>query len=211
MSQPHEDSGVLLVRHACVAERYQGICYGRSDVELGTDGERQSCELAEVLATRTCVRVVHSGMQRTRFLAERLAQRFSAVPVCCEELQERDFGTWELQSWNAIYARHGDELLRMMTDPETYRPGGGETTFELRDRVVRWFESLPQEGVTIAVTHGGPVAALLGTQRRLSVREWPGLIPRCGESVHIPTAHNGAFPDICRLAGSTAQGSTEGR
>ncbi|MBC7816309.1 MAG: histidine phosphatase family protein [Planctomycetaceae bacterium] len=176
---------VILVRHAPVAERYHGVCYGRSDVELGDAGERQSDDLVEELVIWKRARIIHSGLQRTRFLAERLAERLDCLAACCPALQERDFGMWELQPWDVIHARHGDEILRMISEPDTYRPGGGETTFEMRDRVQQWFESLPNHGLTIVVTHGGPIAALLGTQRRLPVSDWVGLIPHCGQSVRI--------------------------
>ena len=42
--------GLILVRHAPVADRYRGLCYGQSDVELGPIGEGRSRELVESLA-----------------------------------------------------------------------------------------------------------------------------------------------------------------
>jgi broad specificity phosphatase PhoE len=76
-------------------------------------------------------------------------------------------------------------MLKVVSEPGAYRPGGGETTFELRDRVLEWFRQLPREGLTIAVTHGGPIAALSGTLRQLPVAVWVDLIPPCGERVQI--------------------------
>lgn len=181
---------LILVRHAAVDERYLGICYGRSDVALGHSGEQQSCQLADKMmqdmSQGRCDRIMHSGLQRTRFLAECLGERLACPTVACAALQERDFGTWELQPWDTIHARDGADMLRMVSEPATFRPGGGETTFDMRDRVLRWFDSLPREGLTIVVTHGGPIAALLGTQQQLPVSQWPALIPRCGELVPIP-------------------------
>jgi broad specificity phosphatase PhoE len=185
MKLPATNGGLILVRHAAVAERYNGICYGRSDVPLGPIGEQQSDQLAGELAVFNDALVVHSGLQRARFLAERLAERLSCSALCCDALRERNFGAWELQSWDDIHAREGDQMLRMVSEPETYRPGGGETTAELQRRVVQWFDSLPASGLIIAVTHGGPIAALVGTQRRLPVADWAALIPRCGQYVTI--------------------------
>ncbi|MDB5339718.1 MAG: pspB [Planctomycetaceae bacterium] len=176
---------LIVVRHAPVDQKYQGVCYGRTDAVLGPEGEQLSYAVAEELAAWGNATIVHSGLQRTRFLAERLAAQLGCSATTCEALQERDFGTWELQPWNDIHAQHGDEMLRMVSEPETYRPGGGETTYEMRDRVVQWFESLPNADLTIAVTHGGPIAALLGSQRRLPVTDWMDLIPRCGQIVPI--------------------------
>jgi broad specificity phosphatase PhoE len=142
--------------------------------------------VAEELGAYAGATVVHSGLQRTRFLAERLADRLECLSVCCEALRERDFGTWELKPWTAIHARFGDEMLRMVSEPGTYRPGGGETTFELRDRVVAWRRSaVAQNTLVVAVTHGGPIAALLGTEKELPVSDWVKLIPGCGKWVRL--------------------------
>ena len=61
---------LILIRHAAVSERYHGRCYGRSDVELSLAGERHSEELSQFFATRPVSRILHSGLQRTRFLAD---------------------------------------------------------------------------------------------------------------------------------------------
>jgi broad specificity phosphatase PhoE len=178
-------AALIVVRHASVDPRYHGRCYGRSDVLLGPDGELASCAVVDELTKYGEALVVHSGLQRTRFLADRLAAKFHCSAIGCEALQERDFGTWEMQPWNEIQAQHGDEMLRMISEPDSYRPGGGETTFEMRDRVIRGFQSLPDANLTIVVTHGGPIAALLGSQRQCPVSDWVKLIPGCGQIVPI--------------------------
>lgn len=174
---------LILIRHAAVADRYLGRCYGVSDVELSLDGEEHSRELSELLAAGPVARVIHSGLQRTRFLAEKVAERLSCPLESCRAIQERDFGDWELELWDQLHQQFGNEMLRMISDPAAYRPGGGETTFEMRDRVLKWFDDLPKDGRTIAVTHGGPIAVLRGMQAGLPVAGWLDLIPACGEWV----------------------------
>ena len=63
----------------------------------------------------------------------------------------------------------------------------------MRDRVLGWLKDLPRDGVTVAVTHGGPIAALLGTLRDLPVSEWVDLIAPPGAWVEID------LPSIERL------------
>lgn len=181
---------LILVRHAAVADRYLGRCYGASDVELSPAGEARSRELSELLAARPIARVMHSGLQRTRYLAERLAERLERPAECCRAIQERDYGDWELEPWDVLHERFGDEMLRMVSAPDVFRPGGGETTSEMRDRALEWFDALPREGVTVAVTHGGPIAALRGAQQGLPVAAWLDLIPACGECVSM------CLPDV---------------
>lgn len=178
-------SGLILVRHGPVADHYHGVCYGRSDVELSPRGEDRSRELAETLATLPVDRIMHSGLGRTRFLAHLLSERLGMPAHRAEALRERDFGRWELRSWDEIHRESGDDILKMISHPGTFRPGGGETTFEMRNRVLDWFRGVPLDGLSVAVSHGGPIAALLGTLRDLPVTSWPELIPPYGECVEI--------------------------
>jgi broad specificity phosphatase PhoE len=179
------ETGLILVRHGAVAARYRGLCYGRSDVQLGPEGYEQHRRQVELFKAVPLKRIVHSGLERTRLLAEALGAACAVEAVPCSLLQERDYGAWELRRWDWIYAEHGEEMMRMISDPQRYRPGGGETTFELRDRVVRWFSALPDAGLTVAVTHGGPMAALWGTLHNLAVDAWPALIPPYGGTTFV--------------------------
>ena len=183
-SGPNHDSQgrrVLFVRHGEVAERYRHLCYGRSDVELSAAGIARSRELAEQLASEPITLVCHSGLARTRILAELLAPS----PEVCPLLRERDFGTWEMRTWDDLYAETGDAMTGSIHAPATWRPPGGETTFELRDRVLSWYQSLPEQGVIVAVSHGGPIAALRGTLLNAAVADWPQLIPPVGTWVEL--------------------------
>ncbi len=184
---------LILIRHAAISDRYRGRCYGRSDVELSSAGEQRSNEMSKLLATWPIARVVHSGLRRTQYLAELLADALGQKAECCETLQERDFGNWELEHWDILHQRFGDEMMRVVSDPEKYRPGGGETTFEMRDRVLEWFHGLHGDGMTVAVTHGGPIAALRGTRQGAAVVDWLNLIPACGElvSIDLPDTNRG--------------------
>ncbi|WP_164102476.1 histidine phosphatase family protein [Candidatus Laterigemmans baculatus] len=182
--------GMLLVRHPQVDSGVQGLCYGRSDVPLSLEGVGQSQLLADRLARLPVRRIFHSGLQRTRVLAQRLGELTGIEPRPSEALVERDFGDWELQSWEEIYRREGEGMLRMISEPETYRPGGGETTWELADRVWNGLQGKRAGcrqggGLTVAVTHGGPIAAYRGRLGGLPVADWPSLIPACGTPVWI--------------------------
>ncbi len=173
-------SRLILIRHGEVDHRYRGVCYGQSDIGLSPRGEQQSQDLVERLADVVVTQIVHSGLTRTQQLAELLSMRLGVSPSCCEALKERHYGDWELKNWDEIFAEHGDDMNRLITEPATYRPSGGETTYELRDRVVAWYQQLHAKQVTIAVTHGGPIAALLGTLQKRPVAEWLNLIPDVG-------------------------------
>ena len=180
-------SCLILVRHGPVADRYHGLCYGCSDVELSPEGEGRSRELAETLAALPIDRIMDSGLARTSYLAGCLGKRLGMPSFRAEALCERDFGQWELRPWDDLYREYGEEILKTVSEPATFRPGAGETTYEMRNRVLDWFRGVPRKrnGLTVAVTHGGPIAALLGTLHGLPVEAWPSLIPPQGQWVSI--------------------------
>jgi broad specificity phosphatase PhoE len=176
---------VILVRHGSVAERYEGVCYGCSDIELSDEGHRQTCALADELSALPITHLFHSGLARARLLAEMIGERTGRQPIAAPALAEINFGQWELRSWEAIYSEIGDAMAGLILAPETFRPPAGETAFELRDRVLTWYGQLPEEGLIVAVAHGGPIAAVRGSLTGAAVTEWPALVPAHGQWVEL--------------------------
>jgi broad specificity phosphatase PhoE len=177
---------VLLVRHPPVADSLRGVCYGSSDVPLADDGPARIREIvAEVLTHGPITHLVHSGLARCAVVAGALATQSGVTALADVRLRERCFGSWELRRWDEIHAETGDAMMGMVTAPETWRPPGGETTFELRDRVLGWHADLPAKGTIIAVMHGGPIAVLMGSLRSTPVCDWPGMIPPPGSIVAL--------------------------
>ena len=188
---------LLLVRHGEIHSRWQGCCYGASDVGLSPRGRAQSRQVAEWLAGEGVGALYTSDLGRARYLARELEERIDLPAILCLELRERDFGEWEKRSWEEIYAETGDAMDGMMTAPESWRPPGGETTFELRDRVLAWYHRLAIHAETVvAVTHGGAIAALIGTLRRTSVSRWTELVPAYGEVVEVGLDRRKSDPSL---------------
>ncbi len=179
------NSDLILVRHARVAACYHGVCYGRTDVELGPEGLAESERLAEIMSALPIRHLITSGAARTRVLAERIGARTGLTMTIELALLERNFGEWELRSWDAIYQEVGDAINGLIDEPETFRPPGGETTGELRDRVVSWYERRPRTGLTVVVAHGGPIAAIRGTLAGKAPVDWVRLIPQPGSWVRL--------------------------
>lgn len=178
---------LLLIRHPSVCRSVKDRCYGRSDVPLGDEGLKQIPSIVERVkrvGTPDCL--IHSGVSRTRILSNALVAG-TAIPEIEEpRLLERNFGDWELELWDRIYEQYGDAMLGMVRSPRTWAPPNGETTFEMRDRVIEWFSSLPAAPeFLVAVTHGGPIASLLGTLSHRTVEEWLELVPPVGSCVLV--------------------------
>ncbi len=176
---------VLLLRHPPVAKAWQGRCYGRSDMGWSREGRTLAARIVADLAATTIDAIVHSGARRTRRLAERIARGRETAVTTDPRWRERDFGAWEGRSWNAIWRETGPEMDRMMTDPETYRPGGGESGRDLADRVLAAWAALPREPTVLVVAHGGPIATLRTVLDGQSLTRAVDFIPACGEIVVV--------------------------
>lgn len=176
---------VIMLRHTEVAAHWRGRCYGVSDAGLSTEGRAAARALAVTLEAAGITRLQASPLRRARVLGGLLGRRLGLPLEIVPALAERDFGRWEGQSWDAIHAAEGDAMMGMIDAPASFRPGGGETTMELAARIEAWFAGLdPGEGV-LAVTHGGPVAALRGCLSGQPVRGWLALVPGLGEAVRL--------------------------
>ena len=173
---------VILVRHTETDAKHRGVCVGRSDVALSATGVGAIPALVAQLAALKPDRIVSSDAARCLALAEPLATQLRLTVVSEPRLRERDFGTWELRPWQAIFDETGDAMEGLMT--EDWHPPGGESNAQLLARCREWLEALPA-GVTVAVTHGGPIAALVGLTTGQPVAEWAELVPPIGSVTRL--------------------------
>ncbi|MEM8736529.1 MAG: histidine phosphatase family protein [Planctomycetota bacterium] len=191
-----EGEEVLLIRHGEVEARWKKVCYGAMDVALSERGRLASNKLAEELVKQyRPATVFHSGLSRTRYLAEQLADRFGADVSIKEEtlLRERDYGQWQGLSWDAAYQSDADHFHDLIDKPDTYRPPGGETTSEMQQRMVRWLNSLPSsDQPIIAVSHSGPITALVGYLLELPAAKWNSIMPAYLDVVRLSRRHSSA-------------------
>jgi broad specificity phosphatase PhoE len=74
------------------------------------------------------------------------------------ELRERHFGIWEGMTLNEISERYPDEFRAWAANPLEHSPTGGESTLQVRDRLIPAYEEIiarhPGESIAIA-GHGG--------------------------------------------------------
>lgn len=181
-------SELILVHHPEVESRWQGVCYGRMEAQLSAAGQGKIARLADEVTAFAPTAIYSSQAARASLVAQAISQRVG-IPVRLDpRLAERDFGNWEGQTWAQIQAADRDAMRKLLDDPEHFAPPNGETLFAVRDRMGEWFRSLPNEDVVVAVTHGGPIGALLGSLQGKPPSDWPSLAPPLGERVRVPLA-----------------------
>ncbi len=145
--------------------------------------------LAHKLAALKPDIVIHSDMIRTRIVATAIARQIGVQCATSPLWRERNFGKWEGQSWHAIYRKTGNAMDGMLSAPETFKPGGGETTRDLVNRIEQALAKLPVLPCVIVIAHGGPIAAAQIITQQLPIAQIAERIPRLGEIVAMRSSN----------------------
>lgn len=148
---------LYLIRHTPVAVE-DGMCYGRTDVELTKDWPRRLEQVAKKLpvAEITSENLYTSPLKRCHTLADTLAGNARSS----ELLREMDFGTWEGRLWKSIPRNEIDAWLENL---EHYRAPEGESLGDVSNRALRFLEELGgrDHDSVFVMTHGGVVRCLV--------------------------------------------------
>jgi broad specificity phosphatase PhoE len=99
-----------------------------------------------------------SDLSRARASAEIIARPHSRIPVVMGSLRERNFGIWEGMRFDEIREKYPDEFDAWAGNPLKFCPMGGESTSEVRKRVIEALDKIVADntGESIAVvSHGG--------------------------------------------------------
>ena len=127
-----------------------GLCYGRTDLDIGPDGEAEIARAME--ATPMVGLVIASPALRCRRLAEELALRDEVELRLDPRLWELKFGDWEGVPWAEI-GRDKSDLWA--GDPWNIAPPGGETFAELHARVGEALAGVAPGAALVC--HAGPI------------------------------------------------------
>lgn len=162
---------LVLVRHGESSWNRERRIQGQAGTGLSELGTTQAEHAADWLAAAYPeARVVSSDLQRCRETVAPIAGALGTEVTFDEALRERHFGDWSGQLLTEVESRDTERWARWVAGEDVIAEVGGESSDALRTRVVGAFERLldevPDAGVTIVVTHGGPVwhgtHALLG-------------------------------------------------
>jgi len=154
---------VAFLRHGSTAWNEEGRMQGRRDVPLSAAGR------AEVEAWRTGITQASPIPKSTQWYSSPLrravetAEILSGAPPQCEPaLIEMDWGDWEGFRLDELRERHGAAFARNERAGLDFRPSGGESPREVRDRVLQWLRATAHRHECVAaITHKGVLRAVL--------------------------------------------------
>jgi len=157
---------VLLVRHGETDWNRAGRIQGWAPVGLNDRGREQASALGEALSTDYNIdRLVASDLRRTRETAALLVDAgVDAEPSFEDGWRERNVGIYQGLEREELYDRY-PALLADSVMGVREQPDGGERLLDVRERVLDSWHQLRENttgATTVVVTHGGPLAVLLG-------------------------------------------------
>jgi alpha-ribazole phosphatase len=166
---------LLLVRHGATFENEQKRYIGQTDVALSPRGESQAAQLGANLANQTIDLIVTSDLQRARATAEAIARHHTVPLEPDSDLREINRGIWEGATYAEVQEHHAELLARWRHTPAECQIPGGETLFQLRDRVARalerWYIAAPAATV-VWVTHAGVIQVALCHLLDVNLNSW---------------------------------------
>lgn len=153
---------LVLVRHGQSEWNAERRIQGQDGTGLSALGRKQAELAADWLAaTYPDARLWVSDLQRCLETVAPLAERLDREPRLHAGLRERSFGQWEGRLVHEVSEAEPERFERWRHGEDVVPEVGGETSPELTTRVLAAFEEiledLPERGLAVAVTHGGPV------------------------------------------------------
>jgi len=148
---------LYLIRHGetegSEVKRYKGSI----DVPLSEKGIRQIKRASDFIKDKLTA-VYCSPLSRALKSAEIISEPHGLKPVVIHGIRERSFGIWEGMSFDEIKEKYPEEFEAWADNPLKYSPIEGESTIEVRDRVIRALDMIlnnhNDEHIAI-IAHGG--------------------------------------------------------
>lgn len=146
---------LALLRHGHTDWNRAGRIQGRSDIPLDA-AAREELAAQCLPAPWDQADLWSSPLMRAAETAELVAGR---APATSAALTEMNWGDWEGQKGLELLEQKDSDYRHIEDWGWHYRPPGGETPGEVRDRLAPWLHSLTRD--TVAVCHIGIMRVLL--------------------------------------------------
>lgn len=169
---------IIALRHGETAWNVDARIQGGLDIELNETGRWQARRAAQALASETIGAIYSSDLLRAWDTACTIASATGQEAQAVQTLRERGFGVFEGKTFTEIESIWPEQTLRWRQRDPLWKPEGGESLQELRQRIELTISTLaarhPGEQIVL-VAHGGVLDVLyrLATRQDLQTpRGW---------------------------------------
>ena len=195
---------IYLIRHGETANASE-ICFnGHFDVDLSEEGKNQSKQIANAFKDLPIKAVYSSDLKRAQIGAKCVADKHKLKHIPCIELRELAFGDWEGLSIAEINLNYPGKLKERLKNIKLFRVEGGESFYQLRDRVIPKFNKIvsshPSDSIVI-LCHGGVIRTILAYILGISIKNL-FRINQPYASVNIIQYYEGGDPVVDLMGGS---------
>ena len=166
---------LVLWRHGQTVWNAENRHQGQIDIPLNDVGREQARHAAQTLLAMKPTHVIASDLERALETGRTLSDLSGIGLTVDERLRETYAGEWQGMTRDEIIAKYPADYAAWGGDSEI-RPGGGETRWEVSERVVDAIESalveIPPGGTLVVASHGGALRSALGRLLGLDPRQW---------------------------------------
>lgn len=166
---------LVLWRHGQTLWNADNRHQGQIDIPLNDVGREQARHAAQTLLAMKPTHVIASDLERAFETGQILADLSGVSLSTDERLRETFAGEWQGMTRDEIVAKYPADYAAWGGDSEI-RPGGGETRWEVSQRVVAAIEdallNIPPGGTLVVASHGGALRSALGRLLGLDPRQW---------------------------------------
>ena len=164
---------IYLIRHGETTNAGEVCFNGHFDVDLSDQGKNQSQHIADALKALPIKAIYSSDLKRTQIGAKYVADEHNLKHTPYKELRELAFGDWEGLSIAEVNRNYPDKLKERLKNIEQFHVEGGESFFQLRDRVIPKFEEIvskhPSDSIVI-LCHGGVIRIILAHILKIPIK-----------------------------------------
>lgn len=161
---------VALIRHGLTAWNEAGLIQGHRDLPLSPKGilqVRQWCLPTDLLGARCYSSPLSRALDTARELG--LTTWMSAPQII-----EMDWGEWEGHSLRDLRNQHGAAMHANEARGLDFRAPGGESPREVRERLYRFVEDIPDSvELSLLVTHKGVIRAAVSLATGWDLKDKP--------------------------------------
>jgi len=148
---------IYLIRHGEIESTGEKSYIGIKDVKLSINGITQAEKLRDFFSRVPIDKIYCSDLIRSVETAKIINKNGNIQIFKENDLSEINMGSWEGKSFKEIKTKFPDEFVRRIKEIETFKPDGGESFKECRERAVNAFTKISGESFEniIILAHAG--------------------------------------------------------